>query len=320
MLLSLLIIPAWAQGIADLEREYEAVRQRLVQATAQLDSLNTLLERQTAAIDREKRQPHPDADHIRRRMAESLSLSEEIRRRQKQTEQLQKRLEVLGWQLSRKYAALLDSLQAVEASGKFDGDSRQLREEILRYTERYLLFSPALQALRFDPRKVREIDPAAARDSLERRFAREYLRQALAEVDSHLAQLAENRREVEEALRLEQEAQEFVEEVEGNYLGALGQSFTISEPTENVAVTANRGNDRIGTYSGEAIAIQQQQRMTLFFRQLELMGEPPLSAGEILNDPANLSLSAYGKLLAEAEHRLKRFRQLIEDKLEGKSR
>lgn len=304
---------AAAQSVAALEEEFFTLQRQIETVQGGLDSLNASLEQQAGQIDAEKRRESPDREKLRRQMAAGLALSKQIEERQKRLQTLQKNRTQTQYRLAQRYAAMLDSLQALQAGAATANP--ELDQQIVRCTEQYLLYSPVFRALSFDPQKIREINPAESSDSLERALSLNYLRNALAEMESHLQEIRKNREEVENTLRLEHKTRQFLEEVDADNLGLLARAGNPAA-TEMLAPNSEPGlSAQAGV--GRTLAAQVES-ITLFFNQLGVRDLEGISLSRFSAAPAGrapLSLEEYLALLQAAEKQLKQIRNAARQKL-----
>lgn len=301
-----------AQGTARLESEFLAARLQLQVEQTALDSLHALLEAQAARIDAEKKKAPGDEGRIRRLMARGLTLSREVDARRDRVAALRESLTAQKYRLGERYAALIDSLQQAAQSAGSAAERRRLRETIIVYTEKYILFSPAFQTLRFDPEKLREIDPAQANDTLERRIAIDYLENAREDIDIHLSDIRKSRRELERTVRLEEKTREFLEEVDDGFIGLVTRTPATAGDaralTSNEFQTGGETGDPVGADAPDPLG-----SILLFINQLDL---PQSGTWRPAGDQRpQISLQAYLKLLQEAEKRLLEFDKIISGKL-----
>lgn len=303
-----------AQNAAALEEEFFTLQRQIETVQAGLDSLNALLEQQAAQIDVEKRRESPDREKLRKQMAAGLALSKQIAEQQKRLQTLQKNRAQTQYRLAQRYSTMLDSLQALQA-GSVTADA-ELERQILRYTGKYLLYSPVFRALSFDPQKIREINPAGSSDSLERALSLNYLRNALADVENHLQEIEENRKEVENTLRLERKTRQFLEEVDADNLGLLARA---GNPAGAERLAANSPASFDPQVSGDAaLAAARVESIALFFGQLGIRDPEGISLSRFSAAPAGrtpLSLEEYLALLQAAEKQLKQIRSTAQRKL-----
>lgn len=315
VLFLILFRAAAAQNAAALEEEFFALQREIETVQAWLDSLNALLEREAAQIDAEKRRENPDREKLRKQMAAGLALSKQIQEQQKRLQTLQKNRLQIQYRLAQRYAAILDSLQALQPSR---GEPKaEIEQQIVFYTGKYLLYSPVFRALSFDPQKIREINPAESSDSLERALSLNYLRNALANVESHLQEIEENRKEVENTLRLERKTRQFLEEVEADNRGVLARAGNPST-AEMLAPNSQTG---LAPQAGvDVTRAAQVESITLFFNQLGIRDAEGIFLSRFSAAPSGqrpLSLEEYLALLQAAEKQLKQIRSTAQQKMKA---
>ncbi len=306
----------FAQTVAESEKQYIDRQTQIERRQSHLDSLNAILEKQVAAIDAEKQKPDSDKSTLRRLMANGLEVTEKINRFQQELAGMQRDQEILKENLAQKYIGILDSLQQLETAGKYSGNPQHLRQEIVSYTEKYLLLSPSFKALSFDPQEISGINLAETSDSLERAISRDYLEQAIADVDSHLQHIEKNREELENIVRLEEKTREFLEDIDDEQFGVFTQSadFAVTEQSANGVQDASPSSEGFGLSTQD-----QLQSIALFFDQLNIdLTENQIYSWHSPIDSAQMtiSLDEYLKLLKEAEKRLKQYHSVISNKLD----
>ncbi len=317
-MLCLLTIFAFGQSVSGFEQDFVQLQRQITAEIAALDSLQAVLAVQTAKIDRAKHRETIDKGELRQLMSDGLTLTEQINRRQQRLSKLKENLARAKYNLSKAYSLRVDSLKKLESSGKYSGDSAQLHREIIFYTEKYLLFSPSFQALRFDPHKISRINPANSSDSLEQAIMIEYLKNAGADIDAHLTSIQNNRRELEGVVRLKRKTQAFLEDVDDEPFGVLGGGELSAAATRKLDSETGNFSDVAGVDAGRSL--QQYESISLFFDQLDL--NDPVSSDAFRKfsvDSARVfvSLDEYLELLKAAEKRLKEFQTLITQKLEA---
>ncbi len=318
LLMCLFATAAFGQNLAKAEVNFAQLQQQIIAEIAALDSLQAALAVQTAKIDRAKHRETIDKGELRKLMADGLTLTEQINRRRQRLSKLKEKLARAKYNLSQAYSLRVDSLKRLESAGKYAGDPGQLRREIVFYTEKYLLFSPSFQALRFDPQKISRINPANSNDSLEQAIMRDYLQNAAADIDAHLGNIQKNRRELEDVVRLERKTREFLEDVDDESYGVLGGGELSAAATLTLENDRESFSDVAGLVPGRSL--QQYEYISLFFDQLDL--SDPVSSDafrKISVDSARVfvSLDEYLELLKAAEKRLKEYQTLISRKLEA---
>ncbi len=310
-----------AQGITAAERAYDELQADIAREQSRLDSLNALLATQAAKIDATKKSASPDQNTIREMMAAGLEISRQIESAQRAQAQLNARAANQRHLLAEQYSAIIDSLRQLENNENYRGERQQLQQQISAYTEKYILFSPAFQALSFDPRKIGEIHFEEIADSLEREIALSYLQNALSDVDSHLVHIRRNSDAISATIRLEEKTREFLEEVDDPSFGLL------SGASENISAAANFEAQDGRTSSGDETALdvasapvsgftKQLESISLFIRQLDIDDPDNLLRHWQNRTDGSLTLEMYLNLLKDAEKRLETYAKTISRKLE----
>lgn len=306
---------AVAQGVAALENRFSNLQQQIESGKARLDSLDVRLEKQASQIDAEKKKETVDKEKVRRLMSESIPLTAQIDEQQKQLNNLQKEREQLKYLLAQRYSAKLDSLQSLGKSR--DSNPEELQKQIVFYTEKYLAVSPAFRALSFDPEKIRQINISSTNDSLEQAIARDYLQKAQTDIANHLADIEQNRKELEATLRLERKTREFLEEVDDENFALLSRAGNPGGAKE-----LSLGNAPTGAVTDElSLSVATRvESMALFFEQLNISNSEELIAAwqyAVQSGETYLTLEEYLTLLKTAEKQLRQFHSIIENKLKG---
>ncbi len=306
-----------AQNVTQMEKQAQSLERQIKDEQQELDSLNVLLENQVARIDSIKGVSDSDKGKIRKLMSASLPISEQINKKQARIATLRKDLGKIQFQLAQRYSSIIDSLQQVEKSGSGKIKQADLNQEIIFYTEKYLQYSPAFKALSFEPNKIQQISLSATADSLERAIAREYLQNALADINDHLTHISKNREELQDIVRLESETEDFVQEVEGTYFGVLSQSDNFATESErNFQGPTGQSTQAADAASNSPTHVETSGRLLY---QLKIDGVSNFSVTKEFNSDLpqiRLSLAEYLDLLKEAEKRLSDFQTLIRQKLE----
>ncbi|HVO74351.1 MAG TPA: hypothetical protein VMT35_10040, partial [Ignavibacteriaceae bacterium] len=211
----LLISPAiFSQSLESMEKNYYQLESNLKKEKAVLDSLKLVLNEKGNEIDNEKNKKNPDKDKIVELMSASITISNKYDAQQKKVAQLQTKYESAKIELDKKYSLVIDSLKSLQNSGEFKGDMNKLNSDILYYTETKLAVGPKISLLSFDPSKLLKIDPNKSTDSLEKAIYKEYLQDALTEVDYHLKNINEQQSEINQMLALERKTEKFLKETE----------------------------------------------------------------------------------------------------------
>ena len=289
----------YSQSADILENRYRALNQSIIKEQAALDSLNRLIENTAKDIEREKKAAEPDEKKLVRWMAHAVTISHQIKERQKSVSAIEAAVEEARLRLEKFYTQIIDSLKQIGNSKSYSGDRESLQNMILMWTGKRILISPVVSVLNFDPAKVREIDLKSTADPLERSLAEDYLKKALNEIDMRLGRLSATRQEYEELTDLRRRTADFVSEsYEQGRLSTITRSQTVTK-----TVTDILGNP-IGT---EFTTIQVKSVVGLI-HQLST-GTAPISS------KSGMTQTEYIQLLKQAEKQLKSYRELVQKKL-----
>ncbi len=305
-----------AQSLTRLEQILNEQTLRLQQQQAISDSLEKALQKQTYLLEKEKKRTKPNKEKIKSLMAEIVELSRQLDHSRQQETTLQAALEKTRQSLEAQYEHKIDSLQSVLQSGHFVGERTELEQELLHYQEKRLAISPPLPGLHFDPRKITEINPDAARDSTEQLIYTDYLQNALEEVQQHLERLKKLRRDYLKIWQLRLRTHNFVEDVTSE-----GHITVLSVPPSRNASIQNDGNTNftnlkpgITDFPGSIPSLNQTLSILSIYNQLE----PQNRWHDLLvnNEQPMLSPEEYLNLLDRTIRKLQHYREVIARKLE----
>jgi len=315
-----LLIPykTFPQSLPDLEKNYYSLEKNLEKGKAVLDSLTIKLNEKANQIDYEKSKNDPDKDKIVKLMSASITISNKYDAQQKKVTQLQTKLESVKKELDKRYTSIIDSLQTLQNSGEFTGDKNKLNSEILFYTEAKLAIAPKISLLSFDPAKLLKVDPLKTKDSLEKAIYKEYLQNALTEVNHHLTNIDQQHSEVNQMLLLEKKTEKFLKETEFQS-GMRTQSSSRSETNLNASPQVDENFFAGVRDADNATKITEQFRgYTLLLNQLNLSISGGLSVNDKLewySAPERLSLKEYKNLLEELREKLQEYKLVLENKI-----
>jgi hypothetical protein len=304
--LFLSFVSVYAQNAEELEQRYREMRRIIQIEQNTLDSLNRIMETTADLIENEKRSSAPDQKKIVQWMAHGVTLSARIKEFQKKIAELQGFSETLRQRLEANYTRSIDSLRRLEKNKSGKADRNVIQDQIIRLTEKRILVSPVVKALAFDPQEVRRIDPAEAKDPLEKTMMTDYLNKALAEIDAHLQSIADSREEYESVASLRKQAMEFVSEsYEQGRIGTISRTQTVKSE-----VTSGLG----GPLSGDFTTVQARSVVGLM---QQLNSGIRLSSAPFanINPKQGITESEYIELLKQAEEQLKSYRELVQKKL-----
>lgn len=307
-------VKSFSQSVSALENKLQDYNNLYLRETSILDSIKLVLDNRAKQIDAEKKKTHYDESSIKKLMAASITISNRIDEQQKKVNNIENNREKLKRDLDKKYTVVIDSLKELEKSGKYEGDKNELNERILWLTEKKILTAPKVYTLTFSPEKILSLNPAAAKTEQERIIYKEYIDEALAEVNSKLKQVKSLSGEVSGIISLQKKTRKFLEEVE--FGSEVNRSSLVlrNQGSNNTDVTGSK------EYFGidENASMHQVQTYFYILKQLDFKSNSNVKTSELQNfDTAkkNLSLQEYSELLDEVEKRLSEYQSVLINKL-----
>jgi len=306
-----------SQSLDKPEKKFEQLNNQYDKESLIVDSLNSAFTKKAEQIDSEKKKNNPDKAFITELMASSVTISNNLEEHNNKVQKLEKELDNVKEQLNRIYIAKIDSLEALKKLGKEDED--KLNEEILTYTGKRLLVAPRILSLSFNPDKVLRIDLNKTKDSKEKALYREYLNNALGEVNSLLNNVNQQSSEVDQIASLQSKTEKFLEEAElEDKVLFQKQNVTSSSSSSSTGPDASFGG--VGKTSRDFA--NQVKTYQLILRQLDvdLISKPDINMEVSFNKTnKNISVKDYLKLLKEVKKRLQEFKLVLANKI-GSSR
>ena len=303
-----------AQSLKSLEENHTTLNVKIQKETSRLDSLKHSLNLKLKNIDVEKDKQNKDKNKIKNLMASAIITSNKVNYEQNRLDSLQNLMNNIQEALSKKYSTIIDSLEKLSKSKNYEGNREKLKSKILNFTEKKLKLSPNAGLLSFNPKKILEIDLNKTNDLNEKNIYREYLQNALSEVNKKLKNVDDKSAEIKNIIKLKKKAKNFITEAE------LDNSMTPQRISEKYPTTTSE----IGTGPGpgrvsDAKSIGNQiQYYNLLLNQLNYIQTPR----ENFNLPAaldstkpNMSLETYQKLLTELNTKLKEYWLILLHKL-----
>ena len=312
LLVGLNIIPVDAQSLIQLEKKYEQLSNQYIKEKVIYDSLRNVFSSRTNEIDAEKKKANPDKDKIVDLMAGSITLSNRIEEQNKKISLLEKDIDNVKQQLHKQYSSLIDSLELKKKTDKKNDDV--LDAEILNNTEKKLLVAPQIPILSFKPEKILKIDLGKTKSAEEKALYKEYLDNALNEVNTLLENVGKQSSEADQVFALQNKTKKFLEETE------LESRIMIRSQQSNV-----RSEEAVSTFrnSPEDVAAsnslsRQVKNYHVILRQLDIeqLSRTNINWKVSFDEmERNLSLKDYQKLLKEVKKRLQEFKLVLANKI-----
>ncbi|OGU44601.1 MAG: hypothetical protein A2000_05555 [Ignavibacteria bacterium GWB2_36_8] len=312
LLVGLNIIPVDAQSLIQLEKKYEQLSNQYIKEKVIYDSLRNVFSSRTNEIDAEKKKANPDKDKIVDLMAGSITLSNRIEEQNKKISLLEKDIDNVKQQLHKQYSSLIDSLELKKKTDKKNDDV--LDAEILNNTEKKLLVAPQIPILSFKPEKILKIDLGKTKSAEEKALYKEYLDNALNEVNTLLENVGKQSSEADQVFALQNKTKKFLEEteLESRIMIRSQQSTVRSE--ETVPTFSNSPED-VATSNDLS---RQVKNYHVILRQLDIeqLSRTNINWKVSFDEmERNLSLKDYQKLLKEVKKRLQEFKLVLANKI-----
>jgi len=307
---------AFSQSLTDLELKYQNINHVMEKEQAKFDSLNLVHNNMVSVIDKEKQKEKPDKIKITNLLASTIVTSNQVKEQQIKLDKIEIELESVKKNLDTKYAAIIDSLKNLEKLKDSSVDKELLKSQKLEYIERRLKVAPRIYSLSFNPHKLIQYKSSSKSDTLEQKIYEEYLSNALSEVDTQMVQLALLKNEIEEIVLLQNEAFEFIEDIDSDIpFNPAIQSSEKSARDENVFlggepnILDNRTSDIYFQANSYLHILNQLKTST----DIDVQSPWQTPTDTI---PANLTFQQYLNLLVEVDKMLQDYRIILEHKLE----
>ncbi|MCL5029620.1 MAG: hypothetical protein M1480_11475 [Bacteroidetes bacterium] len=314
IIISILIISSLnlqAQAIQNAESRYSRLQYDLKFEQSKLDSLKNIFNGRVKKIDEEKSKKNSNKDVITNLMSGSISITHEIDLEQKKVDGIEKNLENVKRELSKIYSEKIDSLQEAETKTNISvEESNKLKAEVFSFIEKKMMVAPKTSLLSFNPEKIAAIDLKKINDPQEKDIYKDYLQNALAEVDDRLSNVNGTISELNQIITLQKKTKRFLEETEFE-TNIQQQSASATTSTQAVPDYYNGK-----TSDAKAELSSQVQDYNLLLGQLRQPSDGKVK-WENNYDPKNpnLTLKQYQNLLKELKKKLLEYKLIINNKL-----
>ncbi len=299
---------AWGQSIEQLGRQLSRKEFQRRLLVGQIDSLENLI-KQNRPITDSLRAVDPNSGKLKRQVAGVFRQSQKKIILQKQLKELQNELAALHTKMYRRITERMDSLKINLRRVKSAADRQQINRELYKLSIRLMEASPELRKLSYSPLKIKAIDLAAARDSLEQAIMNNYLQGALSEVNQRLQVLAKKKEEIEETAALQSKTEDFLDDI--------AEGPVIAPEALTHSATEAMGEDYAGMDAGRyGTARQQVFNYWLTQLQQQVLSASPAGTGQ---EAAADSLAGYRQILKKidfTERALESLKHMIRQKLE----
>lgn len=194
------LMSSWifAKSISEMEKTVFEIKNRIALVQSKIDSLNSLLKNNNNKI-----LDAGDESVLKKTLAFSAEISEEIKIQTNKLKELDDEFEVVRKALYDKICKRLDELKD---SSKDD--------QIVELTRKQIIYAPVVSILEYDPEQLLNYPYSEFEDTLSVNLIKETLLNAITEVDLHLEKISSIHNEYAEISELNRMANEFTEEIE----------------------------------------------------------------------------------------------------------
>jgi hypothetical protein len=302
LFLGMLMASSYMQSVESLEYNYFNINRNIRLLENRIDSLQNVLEEEAVKIDQAKADGKPEAQ-IKRMMADAVVISAEIESCQKEHTVLDQQLADIEKNLVASYTEIIDSLKNI----KYATTGEEIEWQILDYTYRKFFIAPGAHELSFNPWKMLTL----TRELSDTTLIREYITEAISEIDTQLTVVTSLYEEIKTVYRLQEQAGAFFDEVE------MDQDFR-SYPFEHTKSFQYNGDQSEAfvfdnKYSG--LNTRQAASNTLLYKQLFHLIQNPSEEYPISSDVRHMTLDEYKKMLEDLLKYLKSYRVVLSGKM-----
>lgn len=288
------------QDLDKAERLGSELERVVVEERRSLDSLSRMLESNARRIEDEKKKKAPNLNQLSQWMSDGVWLAGRVKHQKSRVERMEQDWLTLQKRLHEYYTDRIDSLTRINRANLSKDQAKDVERQIWEYTQKRILYSPAVRTLSFDPRLINSMTLSHLDDSLERAIQLDYLAKAHAEVTVRLDEVRQKRREYASMLRLQQKLETFVEEIgEQSYL-PLSRRTGTPVPPGFVPIDERYWNN-------------QMHSLVNLLQQLYVRGSSTGPRTIALNGTA--TVEEYVSLLEETEKQLADYQRFIKNKM-----
>ena len=284
----------YSQLVKTEEKQFFDLEEQYTKQLKTVDSLKMDLNHFLEELERLKIEQDNNKSKISSMMASALEKSNRIDAGEKQLDNLEKQLRQKRHQLYIMYSNKIDSLEKMANAN----EASQIKD----LKNKRLYVSPLLTELSFDPNLVEKIKLSDSRNIKEKTIYKEYLDNALSEVDSSIENLNRKRQNIKEVIRLNEQAEDFMDDIEGDHFSG---AYVVQEQRQkdNSPLFDNR----------ESTFMEFNTVATIYNRISPYIQENITLYDYTLQD--SIYTEDYLQLLEETEQTLRLYREKIKDKL-----
>ena len=317
ILLALMFVNLQGQDTGQKEDHYLRLQSEKKTAEQDLDSLNRSLDAILNEIDYQK--SRNNKDKTAQLMSSAFSITKQIE--QTEISGINDSISNLEKELNNIY-----SKKMAEIEKKLDGDisetqKKQLEKDLGILAEKRIHVFPVFRDFNFNPQKIKEINLSEADDQFEKEIFLDYLKSALAQVDSNLTIIEQKENELEDNKRLEEKANIFMGDVAnsrvlGFYDAQLPGNASESESNKNLRENGPAYGDDEWEYPVRSAI----SNTISFLNQLEYLGMPDDEQIKRYKTGSDISVSSddYLDILKSSHKFLLTYRNMLKRKISGK--
>jgi hypothetical protein len=286
----------YTQSVESLETTYYNLDKNRRFHEINIDSLKSILEVKAGHIDQAKSENKPESQ-IKQLMSEAVVISSAIEDNQTEIKKISEKLSQIEQNLIKIYTIKIDSLKKIKVANS----GEDIEWQILDYTYRKFFISPGASELSFNPQKML----AVTKEVKDSDLVREYLIEAISEVDSQVIIVSSLHDEINTIYRLQQQAGEFFDDVE------MDQDFRSYsfEPSRSYQYDKNMEST---TFQG-VLNTNQASSNTMLYRQLFHIIQNPSEGFPIYPNEKHMTLDEYKKMLEDLLKYLNSYRDVLHD-------
>jgi hypothetical protein len=301
-IMALFGLMAFVQNAFSQEMELHGAERSYSLERSTLDSLDKNLKNLIGRLNTEKNKNKRDADKISELMAEAHRVSLKLDDQNKRVNKLGAEVKKLRQRAYKKYTVSIDSLTKIYESSQ-GALKVATGEKIKKLVQERAHVSPALPLFTFSPQLISQIKTSAGTDGLAHTIYADYLTNAMAEIDSNILIIKNKASEISIMLRLDEQAEEFMDELDGaQFLSTIESG---EQQPEGRLFSDNTAGERY-VFADNIIKIYEQLEPVMS----ELIGKPAFAGFD------SLATEDYLILLQDTEKTLKLYRKIIREKMD----
>jgi len=258
------------QTVVEKENRFDQLQDDLALLQVKVDSLNTSLNTILNEIDQGKSAAQKDLKKIAGLMADGLTLSKAIETNQEQIYQKSSELSKIKRDLSEFYTEEIAKNKDRLAKANSEQEKENIEQQIFLLAGKRLIVSPVISGLKFNPEKIKQINLSQVDNEEEKTILKNYIENAIANIDSNISVLDLKESELEESQKLQEKADLFVDDVANSRIVGVYEEKNYASSAE----TGEKLDNDPGFYdrNNTEIAANQNSDYTILRRQMQELG------------------------------------------------